>query len=1070
MGGPEAARAQAEDTVSIWRTFFGNCLHRSIDAAELTQALKQLAEKYPLHGSGVAKAIIGLGSSNTSGPSPRIASYVELLLRHNLTGPRNLLLALLKQSPYVNTGDEKPVESKIAGLPSLEELVFNVLASAHRNSSVESQHWRNSQAVSALGKWLQSVADRESSRQVEFGPLHTVDSATVATYEALGRLTLVVFYDPAFRKVQEASWWKKTRASIVTRTENFSMNVLNAVQSQLTPQLSAVTRCPPFVETGEDGLPVFTAQHVQNAIADLPVTNSRAGLYVWLNACLCARPQTDDMALLGYLQARYSGDLQSLIVDLLIASFDNLANSMLRHESRPQVKLVRSFICNKLPLFFVGLSGSMIPPFTVENCIQMAFTAINMNPVPPMTRDSTGVKDQLQLTRLEFLQACHLHQLISEPAISAVLGEPPLALPRVTRLTKEGLLAQCNNNTTKLESLIEDLDGMQGNCGAIATCVVESINNMYSNKDTMSLKAVCHALIRKPANLDVLVQYAQPASFLLPLCNLLNEWVHDQDQSEFQPPYEEFASVLLLISVVTHRYDLRKEDIGLTGSDGFVAQVLDNGTSSIPKDALTDEQNKQLAKWIEGLYSTDEHGETAGIGDEVMSQCPPQAFYMLVPTLFDQSVEACKSKMLAISTLKGGLEFLLEPFLLPSLIGGLSWLVEHSLEDHADADILLQILDKLLKPSSSSQETLAMHKAVLGIVGKPLYRSLGELARRRPEKKEPAEGLMALLKPHTSQQRALSCTRAELESWASTPHGGLAQCVRSHVRDLTLWASASGVNAPPEYSHGMISVASRALGAATVLRALVTELSEQTAMGSGSIALDVCISIVSAPVLESPSQPDAYSNNPLSSSGVRLNLRDAIRLEMLDLARVLSKPVEQAQALVRLSRRVEAQLAPPQMPQMAMPMAIAGQSTDQMMQDLGLTNADVNAANVGTSAPTNPEGDAMMQTSEAPDFSSQDVANMMDLDNVSGQDFANMTADAGSVQMNQQEQNIFGDLSFDMTDPPQQMDASASLVGGNGAENAGGQQQSQDPNQEEDIFAGLDMGGMDDFGGDFNFS
>lgn len=1057
-----------------WRKFFKNCLHRAIETADLDHALQQLTRRYPLSSTEVAHVFLGLRSSHGLGEHPRLAAYLDLLLRRRLTSARELLAVLFKQSRYHQGGAQKPVEPKIVGLPALEEVVFNVLATAHRNSVTSTQYWRNPQTISVLGRWLQGVTDYESAKQVEFGPLHTIDASTFATYEALARLTLVVFCDAAFRKVQEAAWWKKLRPSIVTRTENFAMHILNSMQSQLAPQLSNVTRCPPFVETGPDGLPIFTMQHVQTAIADLPVVNSRAGLYAWLNACLCGRPLTDDMPMLGYLQARYSGDIQALIVDFLIAAFDNLANSMLRQESRTQVKLVRSFICNKLPLLFVGMSTSMIPPFTVEHCIQMAFTAINMNPVPPMARDSTGVKDRLQLTRLEFLQACHLHQLISESAISAILGEPPLALPRVTRLTKEGLLTQSNNNTTRLESLIEDLDGMQGNCGAIAGCVVESINNMYTSKDTMSLKAVCHALIRKPANVDVLVQHAQPSSFLLPLCNLLNEWVHDQDQSEFQPPYEEFASVLLFISTVTHRYDLRKDDIGLTGNDSFVARILDDGSSSIPPDTLTDEQNKQLAKWIEGLYSTDEHGETAGIGDEVMSQCPPQAFYMLVPTLFEQSVDACRSRMLAINTLKGGLEFLLEPFLLPSLVGGLSWLVKHSWEDHADADILLQILDKLLKPSSSSQETQAMHRAVLGIVGKPLDRSLRELVRRKPDKKEPAEGLMALLRPYIDQQRTLSCTRAELQHWTSTPEGGLAQCVRNHIRDLTLWAAAGGVNVPPPYTHRLINIANRALGAPVVLDAVTAELSEQTSMGSGPVALDICTTIVAAPTLEAQPQMTAYSsNNPITSTGVRLNLRDALRIEMLGITNVLSKPMEQAQALVRLSRRVEAQLAPPQIPQMAIPMAVADQATDQMMQDLGLTEADVDAAVATTTAATNPEGDAMMQTSGPTDFSSQDVANMMDLpmDNVSGQDFANMANDANAIsQMDQRGgQNIF---DFDMTDPPQQMDASAGMVsGGNGgAGGMGGQQQDQNQNQEEDIFAGLDLGLDDDFGGDFNFS
>lgn len=113
--------------------------------------------------------------------------------------------------------------------------------------------------------------------------------------------------------------------------------------------------------------------------------------------------------------------------------------------------------------------------------------------------------------------------------------------------------------------------------------------------------------------------------------------------------------MLLLVLAVVHRYQLSESDIGLT-SDGFVSQLLAHISDSIPTDALTYEQGKHLSKWMQGLYATDEHGETNGISDETMSHCPPQDFYLLVPTLFEQSICGCKANALALNTLKGGLE------------------------------------------------------------------------------------------------------------------------------------------------------------------------------------------------------------------------------------------------------------------------------------------------------------------------------------------------------------------------------------------------------------------------------
>lgn len=125
---------------------------------------------------------------------------------------------------------------------------------------------------------------------------------------------------------------------------------------------------------------------------------------------------------------------------------------------------------------------------------------------------------------------------------------------------------------------------------------------------------------------------------------------------EFQPPYEEFASVLLLVLAVIYRYQLTETEIGSFPSDSFIARLLNNLATSLPPSSLDEDQNKQLAKWVQGLYATDEQGETNGISDETMSHCPPQSFYLLVPTLFEQSVQACKLQVLAVNTLKGGLE------------------------------------------------------------------------------------------------------------------------------------------------------------------------------------------------------------------------------------------------------------------------------------------------------------------------------------------------------------------------------------------------------------------------------
>ena len=102
---------------------------------------------------------------------------------------------------------------------------------------------------------------------------------------------------------------------------------------------------------------------------------------------------------------------------------------------------------------------------------------------------------------------------------------------------------------------------------------------------------------------------------------------------EFTPAYEEFASVLLFVLAIMHRYGLKLADVTLQPTDGFLSKLFRTSSIGHTLSDLTPAQSDQLSKWIEGLYATDEHGESGGINEEVMRPCPPQDFYVLVPTL-----------------------------------------------------------------------------------------------------------------------------------------------------------------------------------------------------------------------------------------------------------------------------------------------------------------------------------------------------------------------------------------------------------------------------------------------------
>lgn len=168
----------------------------------------------------------------------------------------------------------------------------------------------------------------------------------------------------------------------------------------------------------------------------------------------------------------------------------------------------------------------------------------------------------------------------------------------------------------------------------------------------MTLKQLCSQLARNPLNLDVLLLFDKAHTVLTPLCELLDNWGYEDDQGEYQPVYEEFGSVLLLLLAFVYRYDLSPSELALRSPDSFIAKLLRKGQVSRPLDELSDQERSNLDGWIHGLFDND----GGGLADELLSSCPPQNLYLLIPTLFHHIVLAFSTGHLTEESLKTGIE------------------------------------------------------------------------------------------------------------------------------------------------------------------------------------------------------------------------------------------------------------------------------------------------------------------------------------------------------------------------------------------------------------------------------
>lgn len=634
----------------------------------------------------------------------------------------------------------------------------------------------------------------------------------------------------------------------------------------------------------------------QDNVLDNPPVPTRAGLYVYLNSLLHDRPAFEDSAVMDVLNFRYKQDIAGLVGDLILASFDLLANAMYRNELPRPINILRSFLVNKLPVFIRNNYASMLfEPLTVEHCIRQALVRVDPAAFPSVSQmfDPLGRNSLLSEARQEFLFACALHDLIPERSIEEILEDVPMqSLPAGGRYAKDDLVQQCTSNPAKIEEYISELENMEGNAGEIAAAITEILHTLCANNDTMTLKTVCNSLCRRLTCLDVIMLFTRPNTLLQPLCHTLDNWQDHEDQGEYQPVYDEFGSILLFIVAVQHQFKLQPDEVGVDNPDSFLLNYFRHGSVSRPIDDLSEHESNLLGSWIRGLF------ETEGISDELMSACKPKEFHLLVATLFDQSLKACQATVLSLDTVRGGFEYLLEPFLLPSLIAGLTWFA-HCLwetnDESKNIDTVLPALQALLKPPSMSHDSSTIHATVLSIVAKPLSESLNHVQKLHASRPDIAP-LLTVLYPY-SQDRQGTNALTELTAWSTTPNGGLLSALRQTTQSLILWSTTSSSTtdtSPPSYTHQQILNTLRLLGAQAVLNLLIDEAIEQT---SSDIALDI-ITIM----IFTSSQPSPIKR--------QLSLRDVLHIQFADVEDLSRTDPARAGTVVRLYRRVEALMAP----------------------------------------------------------------------------------------------------------------------------------------------------------------
>ncbi|QIW98059.1 hypothetical protein AMS68_003577 [Peltaster fructicola] len=363
---------------SFAKFVLNNAHKQRLDSSEIEDAIKELAVTSRASSDEIVEVVLNLGE--TYNKDPLVIRYVDTLLRARCILPSSLLLGLLQKFRFVQ-GVTQPALSTLS-LPIFEEKAFHLVRVVLDDRLVLSSAWKLHGLVFALTRWLSAITDHEMAQQLELGPLHTVSTSMAGMYEAIAMLVYTVFGNRFFREIERQPWWKLRRPLVVSEVNRFDLNVLQPSHSQLSGWLQKLTMTRPFLEIDDKGKPIFTREQILAIPEALPIVQSRGGLFVWLSTMLSAQVYVDDSTFRNYLLVRYHDEPQAATLGVVVAAFDVLVNSAPGQGTPHLQKLVRSFICNRLPLIISSLA-TLTPTGGIEGCISMALASIELGPVTP---------------------------------------------------------------------------------------------------------------------------------------------------------------------------------------------------------------------------------------------------------------------------------------------------------------------------------------------------------------------------------------------------------------------------------------------------------------------------------------------------------------------------------------------------------------------------------------------------------------------------------------------------------------------------------------------------------------
>ena len=534
------------DPRSQWISFLSRSLATRLDVADFKSFISILHLKYPLSPYEISRIFLAPTENNDFALDPRVPRYLQVLLEEGIVNVPSLMRWLAGYSTFGtqaenNNGTPPQVQDlQKTGEPlvkekkrvvrwnssyATDELLFykmakHVVADAHTKSA----HHEPCELLTECKRWMKLVISAGHGDQdiLNLGG-HTHVEEMKSAIIAAGTLVVAVMDDAHVLKVlgrvkdAELGVVMATFVPLLAQTspqnagrlDLFRMQTLPTIQPKEKKEKEKESNASKEIDEilGEVG--ASAEMDLESlVVTDVPVVNTRAGLYIYLNSLVSLADtggfNADVRSLWGgrlltimlyfhiyiiditygiltlrlYPQALQltvlllsQGEFQAAAMDLILASFDCLANVTFKNEKKADVFVFRSFLINKVPLLLSALYTSFYAHITAEQCITDALSLVDQNVFPTLVDTDAMFQDSV---RQDFCFACCLHGLLQESSIEGLLGDTPMqSLPSGGRYQKDELVQQCLSDPGKAESMVDELDHMDGNVGALSQAIVE---------------------------------------------------------------------------------------------------------------------------------------------------------------------------------------------------------------------------------------------------------------------------------------------------------------------------------------------------------------------------------------------------------------------------------------------------------------------------------------------------------------------------------------------------------------------------------------------------------------------